>query len=79
MIMDWHVMCMYTPTTKENTMTNHLLIAKYDRHYEIECYGCGETWTASCEGFVEAAKSLEESNDCECTACNDDLADKYIN
>lgn len=60
-------------------MNNHLLLAKYDRGYEIGCDGCGETWTAQCEGFREAALSLEKSDGVECIACNDDLADTFIN
>lgn len=58
-------------------MDQHLLRAKYDRAYEIGCDGCGETWVATDEGFKEAALALTEANNCECTACNYELEDKY--
>ena len=64
-----------------NTFTpienKHLLLAKYDRSYEICCDGCGETWTAKCEGFEQAANSLWSSNGEGCIACDEDLNDKY--
>lgn len=61
-----------------NTIIERITLeAKYNRDLEIGCDGCGEVWTQQCEGFWEAARSLNEGHYTACIACDDELDDKY--